>query len=280
MADSSSKKRKAAPDSEKSAQNKRVRDKKQWRTPRKEGMASRGIEAGDVGIWITCDMKKQSKCAAECRDLFEEYATKLYGASHDAAAAESGDAEDGEADIEAEIQQELEAIRKPTEEPLFTQIKIETECLVFFKTRPPIEPVSFVHAICKDAANSAGQKQSRFIKRLTPMTVMGKATDKGIDEMAAEVLKPHFHTPGTGAKKFAIRPTLRNNKTDRLVLIKRVAEAVGPGHPVDLTSPDVTVLVEVYQNVCGMSVVGSDYEQLKRYNIAEIYEPTAKKQSE
>ncbi|KAF2813961.1 uncharacterized protein BDZ99DRAFT_380305 [Mytilinidion resinicola] len=276
MADTSSKKRKAAPGSENSAGNKRARDKKQWRTPRKEGMSSRGIEPGDVGIWVTCDMKKQSKCAAECRDLFEEYAAKLY----EAAAAESGDAEDGEADIEAEIQQELEAIRKPSAEPLFTQIRIETECLVFFKTRPPIEPVSFVHAICEDAANRAGQKQTRFIRRLTPMTAIGKATEKGIDEIAAEVLKPHFHTPGARSKKFAIRPTLRNNKTDRLALIKRVAEAVGPGHPVDLSSPDVTILVEVYQNVCGMSVVGSDYEQLKRYNIAEIYEPTGKKQSE
>jgi hypothetical protein len=28
-----------------------------------------------------------------------------------------------------------------------------------------------------------------------------------------------------------------------------------------------------------MSVVGSDYEQLKRYNISEIYEPTAKKEA-
>lgn len=30
------------------------------------------------------------------------------------------------------------------------------------------------------------------------------------------------------------------------------------------------------QNVCGMSVVGSDYEKLKRYNLSEIYEPTPK----
>jgi tRNA acetyltransferase TAN1 len=30
------------------------------------------------------------------------------------------------------------------------------------------------------------------------------------------------------------------------------------------------------QNTCGMSVVGSDYDQLKRYNLAEIYNPTSK----
>ena len=30
----------------------------------------------------------------------------------------------------------------------------------------------------------------------------------------------------------------------------------------------------MYQNVCGMSVVGPDFERLKRFNLAEIFEPT------
>lgn len=30
------------------------------------------------------------------------------------------------------------------------------------------------------------------------------------------------------------------------------------------------------QNICGVSVVGSDYDKLKRYNLAEIFEPTPK----
>lgn len=30
------------------------------------------------------------------------------------------------------------------------------------------------------------------------------------------------------------------------------------------------------QNICGMSVVRSGYEQLRRYNLAEIYDPTPK----
>ena len=32
------------------------------------------------------------------------------------------------------------------------------------------------------------------------------------------------------------------------------------------------------QNVIGMSVLGSDYDQLKRYNLAELYSPTPKPQ--
>ena len=30
------------------------------------------------------------------------------------------------------------------------------------------------------------------------------------------------------------------------------------------------------QNICGMSVVGSDFDKLKRFNLAEIYDPTPK----
>lgn len=33
------------------------------------------------------------------------------------------------------------------------------------------------------------------------------------------------------------------------------------------------------QNVIGIGVAGSDYEQLKRYNLAELYTPTAAAQA-
>lgn len=36
--------------------------------------------------------------------------------------------------------------------------------------------------------------------------------------------------------------------------------------------------VQLIQNVIGMSVVGSDYEELKRFNLMEIYSPTPKPQ--
>ncbi len=36
------------------------------------------------------------------------------------------------------------------------------------------------------------------------------------------------------------------------------------------------VLILVLQTVCGMSVVGSDWEKLKRFNLAELYQPSSK----
>ena len=64
-----------------------------------------------------------------------------------------------------------------------------------------MEPVSFVHRICTDAAGSVGSKKNRWVKRLSPMTLMGKATEKGLEEVTKRVLAPHFHQEGNPARK-------------------------------------------------------------------------------
>lgn len=95
--------------------------------------------------------------------------------------------------------------------------------------------------------------------------------------------------------QFAIRPTVTsNNKFSRDSIIKTVASVVGREHSVDLKNYDLLIIVLVIQvslprlrsrgifadgvlkNVIGMSVVGSDYDDLKRYNLAELYRPAPK----
>jgi len=47
--------------------------KKQWRTPKqaREGHTlPPAIEAGDSGIWATCELNKEAKCVGELKDLF------------------------------------------------------------------------------------------------------------------------------------------------------------------------------------------------------------------
>jgi tRNA acetyltransferase TAN1 len=219
-------------------------------------------------------MKKEAKSVSDLRDLFQEYATTLYGTaeSNGTAAEDSSDSEGG--DIEAEIKKELADIRKPATKPLFTSLKLDTQCLMFFRTRSPIEPVMFVHKICQDIANGAQPKNLRYVKRLTPITATDKATPQGLEAVAKEVLAPHFHGANQVGKKFAIRPSIRNNKEFlRDGVINTIAAAVGPGHKVDLKNYDLLILVEIYKNVLGMSVVGPDFEKLKRFNIEELRQP-------
>lgn len=73
--------------------------------------------------------------------------------------------------------------------------------VLFFRTREPVEPVSFVQRICESASEDKTTKRTRFVKRLTPMTRMGKATERSLEETAKAVLGPVFHGEGKTALK-------------------------------------------------------------------------------
>jgi tRNA acetyltransferase TAN1 len=73
--------------------------------------------------------------------------------------------------------------------------------VVFFKTVAPVEPVSFVKKVCEDAMNNASHKRTRFTKRLSPVSLMGRASVDGLEKVAAEVLPPHFHQETSQPRK-------------------------------------------------------------------------------
>ena len=235
---------------------------KPWRVPKKGqgNYAAPSIEPGDAGIWATCDMGKEGKCTAELRDLFEEYAAKLYGTSEDQIDAENCD-DEAEVDIEAEIKKEVQGMKSKTTTKgiLFQPVKVDIQCVLFFKTRKPVEPVDFVHRICQDAVVGATKKH-RWVKRLTPMTMMGKATVEGLGKVAQTVLQPVFHQDESPSRKFAIRPTRRNhNVMKRDEIIRQIASAVGPRHSVDLKHYDYLILVDVYR-VSRISAYGRRFD--------------------
>jgi tRNA acetyltransferase TAN1 len=153
-----------------------------------------------------------------------------------------------------------------------------TQAVLFFKTRAPLEPVSFIRRICEDTANGVEQQRCRFVRRLTPITATEKATEKGLEDVARQVIAPHFHVPDQAEKKvspqyipallqdacsrlerillakilidmqFAIRISIRNNKQfARDEVIKKVASIVGNNHKVDLSGYDLLILVEIYK---------------------------------
>ncbi len=237
------KKRKADTDHGRSG----AKKSKPWMVAKK-GHSPASIEPGDSGIWATCEMGKEGRCTSDLRDLFEEYAVKLYGDVM-GECEDAGDDDNAEVDIEAEIEKEVHGLKSKTTKtrPLFQTVKMDIQCVLFFKTRAPVEPVGFVHQICKDALEGATKKH-RWVKKLTPMTMMGKATVEGLEKVAKEVLKPVFHDEGIQPVSFAIRPTRRNhNVMKRDDIIKQIAKAVGGKHSVDLKKYDSLILIDVYR---------------------------------
>jgi len=196
----STKKRKAEPDERQEGRNAKAKGRRNWDVSRK-AVENRVIQPGDAGIWATCAMNKEAKSVADLRDLFGEYAAKLYpsGAISQGAEEDASDADGG--DIEDDIKKEIADLRNPASKPLFTSIKLDTQCLIFFRTRKPLEPVSFVHRICNDVTDGAQLRNLRYVKRLTPITAYDKATQQGLETVAKLVLAPHFHAPEQGSKK-------------------------------------------------------------------------------
>jgi tRNA acetyltransferase TAN1 len=95
--------------------------------------------------------------------------------------------------MESSIQKEVASIgNREGPSKLFTPIYLNLPCVLFFKTRPPVEPVDFVHRICVDATKQPTNRKHKFVNRLTPITVTGKATEKGIEEVGRAVLRIHF----------------------------------------------------------------------------------------
>lgn len=234
---------------------------------------------------------KEGKATEELKVLFESMVEKFYGIKPAAEAALDED-EDEEEDIEKAIQREVEGL-KPTakggKEKLFQPVFLDVQCVLFFKISKEIDPVDFCKRIAEEAVENPKGRKHRFLNRLSPMSKMGKATEDGLKETARDILGQVFRLAddeseeGKSREKFsyAIRPTIRNhNQLKRKEIIDTVANLIHDDHKVDLTKPDRTILVEVYQNVCGLAVVDNKWDDLKRYNLNELYTPTEARRAE
>lgn len=134
------------------------------------------------------------------------YGIKIEEAKPPATAAEEED------DIEAAIEKEVAAMNaknttsgsgggESDSNQIFTLMKMNVDCLLFVKTKAPIEPVEFVRRICLDAReiNRQDQRKCRYVNRFTPAALMGKATEAGIVEVAKLALSPFFDLSGKSA---------------------------------------------------------------------------------
>ncbi|RPA82248.1 hypothetical protein BJ508DRAFT_93566 [Ascobolus immersus RN42] len=244
-------------------------------TPNGEAVQT-GFRPGLAGIFITCERKKEARCVSEMNGILDRYATQMYGISEDGDVEKDED-DDEEGDLEAMLDKGLDQLanaKKSKQDRPFYSIKIDCQCLAFFAVKPPLVPTDIVAKICSDAAAPDSDLNFRFAQRLTPITLTGKATVDGLEELGKQVLPPIFHVEGATPLKFAIQATIRNsNNLTREDIFRTVAGCVGreKGHKVELKDFDVLILVVVYKNIAGMSVV-RDFNKLAKFNVSQIQE--------
>lgn len=262
------------------------------------------IDPNTSGVYATCNRGKERACINELTNLLNEKAGEYFDLElikndtdkksetetetgnedgKEQTQSQNGNLEAAKEDkreltIEEQIRQEVEEIKdaKNPKTSLLSAIELDCECLVFIKTKKPIEPEILVKKLVEESMETK-QKTTRYTQKLTPITYSVSPSLEEIKKLAKRVLSPHFHQPENQKPyKFAIQVTRRNfNTIEKTSIIKTVAECVGRdhGHSVDLKNYDKLILIECYKTNVGMSVV-EDYEKYYKFNLQQLYEKT------
>lgn len=245
-------------------------DNKHRKKPKNGGF----IDVNTSGIYATCSRGKERACVKELMSIFEEKAKEMYP-SLDEQDEESEEPEE-KLSVEEQIKREVEELKgaSKSKESLFSHIELNCECLIFIKTRKPIDPEEFVKSLCEEAFDSK-KKTTRFTQKLTPITLSTSASVEELKKLTKKVLAPHFHKEKNQKPlKFAVQVSRRHfNTIDRDTIIRSVAECMGKeyGHQVDLKNYDKLIIVECFKTNIGMSVA-DDYDKLYKYNLQQIFD--------
>ncbi|KAK6454210.1 thump domain-containing protein [Scheffersomyces xylosifermentans] len=246
----------------------------------KKYRASGFIDPNTQGVYATCNRHKEQQCRKELINLFSDKIAEYFDLEGDNADSEdeneNGDNKPNDLSIEEQIKRELSEMNeaKDSKKELLKPIELDCECLVFIKTRRPVDPVELVRRICEESYN-LNIKTTRYTQKLTPITYSVTPTMEEVKKMAKKVLAPHFHKEENQEPiKFAIQISRRNfNALAKDDLIKAIAESVGRdhGHSVDLKNYEKLIVVEGYKTNIGMSVV-DNYLKYDRFNLQQIFE--------
>ena len=138
---------------------------------------------------------------------------------------------------------------------------------------PPWEPVSLVRKIMSDLEQKRKTApSSRFVSRMIPIQATCFASIEEIRLTCRELFKKYL--PQT-AKSFAVSAKRRNCSTMKTNQIIDAAAAsvleLIPGCKVDLEDPDVTIVVEICKNLCGISAV-PQCKKFRNFNLVAARE--------
>ncbi|KIJ94221.1 hypothetical protein K443DRAFT_642276 [Laccaria amethystina LaAM-08-1] len=241
--------------------------KKKYRSDGTPIWAKRHIDG--PGVWVSCVKGKEKKTAGEIYDVFESIASEIWPISDANSGDADSDAESTNLSIEAQIANEVSAIKRPRTEQRFANCQTNTPCVIFISCKPPVDPVELVVKFIK-SVETTGVSRTRYTHRLVPVSGNCVANLPEIDTLCRTVFQPFFDRHGERKFTYKIELRMRNHTTiPRQTLIQHVAQCIPEGHNVSLANPEIFILVEVFKSVCGVSIV-EDYYRFQKFNVAEI----------
>ncbi|KAI0563374.1 THUMP domain containing protein [Gracilaria domingensis] len=192
----------------------------------------------------------------------------------------AGDGADGR--TESALERELTALRKG-EDQVFTRVVPDVKGAVFLRVNDAAVDVERVVEQALLEARQSGSAGSRHCIRVIPVRATCYANAETAAAAALAVVKERFPpAPEKGSVSFAIVFRARlNHSAKREQFIEAIAAAIHefePRYKVDLTTPDVVLIVEVLKTSCCIGAFTKFY-QLAKLNLREAACPSKPKEA-
>ncbi|KAL0955038.1 hypothetical protein HGRIS_003957 [Hohenbuehelia grisea] len=235
-----------APNSSASSSRDGKRSQKKYRPRDGADWTKRTIDG--PGIWVTCVKGKEKQTVGELYDLFERLASELWPLE-DSQQSRSDDREDDEdLSVEDEIARELASMKKPRRESRFANCQTNTPCAVFISCKKPVDPVKLVVTHIENVKRT-GVSHTKYVHRLVPVSGTSLANPIDIERLCEQVYKDFF-AQNEGFYRYKVELRIRNHNTHlRADLIQNIVKNIPAGHTVDLSNPEIFILVEVFKVV-------------------------------
>ncbi|XP_006286516.2 THUMP domain-containing protein 1 homolog [Capsella rubella] len=124
------------------------------------------------------------------------------------------------------------------------------------------------HAMTSAAATK--KHMSRFILRLLPIEVSCYPSEEEISRAIKPLVEQYFPVETSNPRKFAVLYGARaNTGLDRMKIINTIAKSIPAPHKVDLSNPEMSIVVEIVKTVCLIGVV-EKYKELAKYNLRQL----------
>ncbi|CDP08512.1 unnamed protein product [Coffea canephora] len=117
---------------------------------------------------------------------------------------------------------------------------------------------------------STRKHMSRFMLRVLPIELSCYASEEEIVRAIKPFIAKYFPVEAQKPHKFAVLYEARaNTGIDRTKIIDAVAKSVPSPHKVDLSHPDIHIVVQIVKTVCLIGLV-EKYKELAKFNVRQL----------
>ncbi|GLD95559.1 hypothetical protein PINS_up004236 [Pythium insidiosum] len=246
---------------------------------------------GSSGILITCDRTKERPSVANALNLLNDVADKYFPQSNKETESEDEGKDDQEkekdektdaSNVQKLLADEIAALKQDAKQRKtgrFTALDTGVKGVLLFQILDSnISAVALVTKILEEV-EATKEFPSRFINRVIPLEKIGYSSLEDIKTIAEPLIKDFIaaYQADDATKDVPIEYSVeikRRNCTglESREVIDALAALVGTDHKVNLTTPNVVLLVEVFRTTFGMSIV-TNFHKYRKFNVRSIIEP-------